>query len=482
MTFAKLMASLEVKIEDNTANFETLGYFSNSAWPRLPIITSVPNILRQVNVQAYTPSVVCIGPLHSRKEHLQAMEADKLSYMRFLFQRIKNPEETRKECLVAMLQMKERFKKCYPDQAAAKQLQGIGGVTSSTSLVEMMLIDGCFIIELVYRYHTNEQDPILNNPFMYSAVRRDLLLLENQIPFFVLENLFSLTVERIEFPYGNPTPTLIGCLLSFFGDIMGLEDTSRDISRMYRWLSPYHILHLLHYFYQPRVPNNEGASRVPELGTTATQRRQRRGVSAACGQDQQPAGYEGTATQLHNEGIKLRKRSCTSKLFDVKFSTHDRNYVYFWRGGLEIPRFSIYDFTESVLRNLIAFEQCYHWMGISCFTSHAFLMDILMDSVEDVKLLEKAGVICNHLGSSESVLQIFNGICKNALPQHFDYDELWNDMKRFRKPWRKQLGTVKHNCAGNPWIVLSVVGAFVLFVLTLLQTAYSMRAYYHPPA
>nr|CAD1828578.1 unnamed protein product [Ananas comosus var. bracteatus] len=60
-------------------------------------------------------------------------------------------------------------------------------------LVEMMVFDGCFIIEVIIKYwmgKTREYLPPLDIDFVES----DLILFENQIPFFVLEELFRITV------------------------------------------------------------------------------------------------------------------------------------------------------------------------------------------------------------------------------------------------------------------------------------------------
>ncbi|XP_059667918.1 UPF0481 protein At3g47200-like [Cornus florida] len=494
----KVTSSVVKKIEDNQKKIEALRYFT-FAWPRFPVIISVPNMLREENVKAYNPSLISIGPLHRGNKFLQAMEADKVSYMCCLFKRTGDVEKTREVCEAAMLKMQNILKKCYADQLVKPDDED-----DITNLIEMMLIDGCFIIELVYRHSRRERDPILNNPFKCSAIRRDLLLLDNQIPFVVLEMLFGLTVECIPRSYEESSDplTLIGCVLSFFGDIMGLEDAQMESNAGV--IPPLHILHLLHICYQPQKPtyDQDASSHYRQLKTENGSNMV--GVLCGCCQGQPcryeedtaetrfqvddeagtatqlfysaggGVGYEGTATQLEIAGVKLRKRSKTKNLFDVEFRPQDSSF-YFWRGCLEIPRFSVYNFTESFLRNIIAFEQCYPFFG-SYFTSHAFLMDILMDSVDDVKLLEKVGVICNHLGTSESVLQIFNGICKNAYPQDFHYDKQWRKMKGCCTHWREELGTVKRNCAGNLWIVLSVIGAISLFVLTLLQTVYTMNS------
>ncbi|CAN1835957.1 UPF0481 protein At3g47200 [Linum perenne] len=59
---------------------------------------------------------------------------------------------------------------------------------SDTKLAEIMLLDGCFILELFLRYSNSdlrlESDPIFTTSWMVLTLQRDLILLENQIPFF----------------------------------------------------------------------------------------------------------------------------------------------------------------------------------------------------------------------------------------------------------------------------------------------------------
>ncbi|MQM00002.1 hypothetical protein Taro_032733 [Colocasia esculenta] len=77
-------------------------------------------------------------------------------------------------------------------QARAQYAEAIG--LSEDGLVEMLVLDGCFIIEYfvkrVFR-QTAEMTPLSGVRWGFSHLRRDLMLLENQIPFFVLVKLFS---------------------------------------------------------------------------------------------------------------------------------------------------------------------------------------------------------------------------------------------------------------------------------------------------
>ncbi|CAB4292207.1 unnamed protein product [Prunus armeniaca] len=74
---------------------------------------------------------------------------------------------------------------------------------SQNDLVEMMILDGCFVIEPFWKYPSDEEhidanDPIFNMDFMFQYLCHDLLLLENQLPWFVLQHLYDLTLDPNE--------------------------------------------------------------------------------------------------------------------------------------------------------------------------------------------------------------------------------------------------------------------------------------------
>ncbi|KAL2322568.1 hypothetical protein Fmac_026947 [Flemingia macrophylla] len=62
------------------------------------------------------------------------------------------------------------------------------------NFVRMVLTDACFIIEYFIRsLEWTQEDPLLSKPWLRCDVKLDLILLENQLPWFVLEELFNLT-------------------------------------------------------------------------------------------------------------------------------------------------------------------------------------------------------------------------------------------------------------------------------------------------
>ncbi|KAL3583468.1 hypothetical protein D5086_014529 [Populus alba] len=90
--------------------------------------------------------------------------------------------------------------------------------------VEMMVLDGVFIIELfrkvgdVVRFEAD--DPIVTMAWIIPFFYRDLLRLENQIPFFVLERLFEITRT----PGEESGPSLSKLALDFFNDALQRPD------------------------------------------------------------------------------------------------------------------------------------------------------------------------------------------------------------------------------------------------------------------
>ncbi|KAG7952071.1 hypothetical protein I3843_12G041100 [Carya illinoinensis] len=150
-------------------------------------IFRVPNMLRRHNEKAFMPEVVSIGPFHHGNKQLQAVENyNKLKYLICLLRRTGTAEL---ECLVkAIDRIEEDCRKYYAEEVDL----------SRKEFIEMMVIDGCFILEFLYRYQQKwrgtqgKDDPGFKTSWMPRKIIADLLLLENQLPWCVLDCLFNL--------------------------------------------------------------------------------------------------------------------------------------------------------------------------------------------------------------------------------------------------------------------------------------------------
>ncbi|KAL7250761.1 hypothetical protein ACSBR1_012720 [Camellia fascicularis] len=196
-------------------------------------IYRVPKRLYNLNEKAYTPCLVSIGPLHCKDQHLKTpMQDIKMNYVNsFLARRAKDSDEQKLELLNRLInEMKiinetkgssslTDAKKCYAEEVDDELDE------------EMLVIDGCFILELLYRPHEKRDphDPIFGSPLTSITVQHDLLLLENQLPFSALDKLFLLTKNSMPTSSSSssssstkPPDSLSDYVRSFFSNITGM--------------------------------------------------------------------------------------------------------------------------------------------------------------------------------------------------------------------------------------------------------------------
>uniref|UniRef100_A0A2P2IX97 UPF0481 protein At3g47200-like isoform X1 n=1 Tax=Rhizophora mucronata TaxID=61149 RepID=A0A2P2IX97_RHIMU len=394
-------------------------------------IFRVPSKLRTMNVDAYKPQIVSIGPLHHESVNFPSMEHEKLHYMLSLLERTQRASQILDDCGRAILDNDGSIRACYAEQIKY----------SRDELAEIMLLDGCFLIELFLRYCFPglrfQNDPIFATSWMLLTIQRDLALLENQIPFFVLESLFNLTVRHSALGASVfPLPQLA---LQFFKRGLNISEETVSFHRQ----SGHHLLHLIHNCYLPHSPSmhtrEKGALEVIHC-----------------------------ATALHKAGIKF-KSGTAKNLLDLRFE----------KGVFRIPQLSIHDSTDSLFRNLMAFEQCFCG-STQYITSYVFLMDRLIDTASDVELLERKKIIQNNLGGGEDVSALFNKICKQIALQDFYFQGLCEKVNAYyNKPWHRYKATLKRDYFRNPWTITSLIAGFALLSLTLLQTIYTVLSYYH---
>ncbi|KAG7951399.1 hypothetical protein I3843_12G005800 [Carya illinoinensis] len=158
-------------------------------------IYKVHEQLRNVNEKAYEPVLLAIGPYNDQGKVGQGfMEEHKLRYLQQMLKRTKGCLET---YITTLKALKEEALKCY-DFHGEHISQ-----TSDDQFVEMMVLDGCFIIELFHKFAMMifgrmEDDPIFQMKWVLPRIARDLLLFENQLPFFVLAKLFEMIIIQLK--------------------------------------------------------------------------------------------------------------------------------------------------------------------------------------------------------------------------------------------------------------------------------------------
>nr|XP_023887839.1 UPF0481 protein At3g47200-like isoform X1 [Quercus suber] len=147
-------------------------------------IYRVPKRLRQLKGESYTPKLISIGPFHHDKEELKDMEKLKLTYyMEFLQRTGTDPRDI--ASIIAKRQRKIIY--CYD-----------GGLEiSSQDILKIVLLDSIFIVEYFVRATAggengnNHMERTVSKPWLKGHIMLDLILLENQIPFFILHKLYK---------------------------------------------------------------------------------------------------------------------------------------------------------------------------------------------------------------------------------------------------------------------------------------------------
>ncbi|KAL8481916.1 hypothetical protein ACS0TY_027617 [Phlomoides rotata] len=401
--------------------------------PSKPTIFRVVDDIRSINQKLYEPKVVSIGPFHHGKNHLQKMQQHKLRYLKMLLERRK--ESSVDKYVIAMRSLEEKARKCYAEPVEL----------SPDEFVEMLILDGCFIIELIRRYGLDElregDDEIFQYEQFLSQARHDLMLVENQVPFFVLDQLFSMTKT------GNPDDNFLYLIQLFIDDISPWPEATEVLPES-STKSVDHLLGLIYRIWCSSFAKN-------------TENRPIKTV------EEQLVPINSTI-ELKEAGIKFKKHEQSNGL-NIKFI----------KGTLKIPKFSVSDQTESIFRNLIAYEHPFIDNHPKNVTDYAFFLHCLVNSSKDVQILRSRGIFANLLGDDQMVYTMLNRLGRNIIMNsefcYSDVNEKVNEHCHSRR--NKWLANLRHNYFNTPWAVISFFAALMLLIFTFTQTVFSVLSY-----
>ncbi|XP_042482042.1 UPF0481 protein At3g47200-like [Macadamia integrifolia] len=414
----KLVQSMEKKLEE-------VSYLQSNY-----DIYRVPTSFHKLNSKAYTPLSVSIGPLHYKDEHLQKMKTHKLRYLnRFLNQ----PNGKSLEIFVKVVSdLEEEARKCYSEIVDLRK----------EDFVEMKVMDGCFILQLLKTMAFGEKDHFVSHLSWYFEILADLIKLENQIPFFVLEQLYGLIFDRnkLSFNHFIYAQVLANFAVGLHGPIHGSFEQLKSLPMPKGRVK--HFLDLLRYVLVPSSPRESGESFLP---------------LTCC------------ASELKSAGVKFEKKessgSTKTYLFDIDFNKD--------KGVLRIPTIVIDNVTELVLRNLIAFEQ-----GQDCtayFTSYACFMEYLINTPTDAELLIRKGIIRNYFGNPEDVVNLFSNLGKYTVLGNDYFFDVTKDLEEYHKrAWNKSKASLVQTYFNTPWASISCGAAALLLFLAIIQTICSI--------
>ncbi|KAK9930862.1 hypothetical protein M0R45_018170 [Rubus argutus] len=423
-------------------------------------IFRVPRVLRRQKPEAYTPDVVSIGPFHhpgkrgKRKGHFKLMERVKQRYLNEILSHMGNI--SLKDLTAIVTDELSEEGGGFENRARGFYAEPLDHI-SSDDFKEMMIVDGCFLIQLFRKCNDENpkkgNDPVFNMDCMFHFLCHDIVLLENQLPWFVLTTLYRLTHHK--YPDQEQKPALSALVLEAFSKLPSLKDSCSS-----KFNGDDHFLHILDLIRSSMVDAEYKSDGKAEAKFDPDQHQMR------------------TATALSKADIKFRNPKKDKKdikhkkegIMDIKFEEGG-----FWRNGvLYIPQLNVGILSLTLFRNLIAIEQCYHGYS-NKITSYAILMDNLISSQEDMELLCKAKVIGNWL-SDEDGRNFFNNLHKDIPHTNFYYKDLCKRVnKRYKLRRYTWLALLKIEKFSNPWKILAFGFAIVAVFLSSWASINNIR-------
>ncbi|AEC10487.1 hypothetical protein ISN45_At02g040300 [Arabidopsis thaliana x Arabidopsis arenosa] len=432
---------------DSCYESEISGIWPSSFSKEYCCIYRVPNRLRRVNPEAYTPQMLLIGPLqHSKKANALELSKTDLRYLDYM-----NMELHKKKYLNAIAnkygdQIIEVFKEIietsekFVRESYAESTDWI----KPQDFVDMILLDSVFILGVFIQAETtqnikkkeeilfHEEDIIFQEPCLITTILEDLILLENQLPYVLLEKLSK----------------------PFFANLK-TKETFRDIIlRAFRLKGEIkegtNFRHFTDLFRRVRVET---------LCLTKEQ------IKSA--KDKPPEIIKSlhNADKLDSAGVDFVRLERKNDLSLV---------ITFERGILEIPCFLADDNTERIMRNLMALEQCHYPLTAYVCNYIAFL-DFLIDTDQDVDLLVKKGVIKNWLGHQASVAEMVNKLCLGLVDFGSHYYGIADRLnKHYESRRNRSIATLRRVYFKDLWTGTATIAAAVILVLTLIGTVASV--------
>lgn len=262
-----------------------------------------------------------------------------------------------------------------------------------------------------------------------------MVLLENQIPMFVLQRLYQ--VVRAPEQCSQPLSDLV---YRFFrnmipGEPQNLRDKFNE--------EAHHFLDLIHNCLIPTLSYPRGNKPEDESGTDLILKRLK------------------PARGLRKAGIKFKCKANYGSLLDIDFHN----------GILQIPPVVINQLTELLFRNLIALEQT-QCVNLPCISSYACLIHSLVSSEKDEKLLEEVGIVTNLLGAEVKVSGLFRDFCEGVnVDEDFHYEGLCDQVEEYcetkKRKWKK-LKRKQKNQNRREFIGLGSGSGSVLTVVVLI--------------
>ncbi|XP_021812385.1 uncharacterized protein LOC110755477 [Prunus avium] len=513
-------------------------------------IYRIPSKLRNVKSEAYTPQLISIGPFHHGNPKLRDMERHKMRYYENFCQRtwktkeelenfIREKQEDILRCYAGAIEpnfireKEEDILRCYagaiePNFIREKEEDILrcyaGAIEPDIDFLKVILIDACFILELFFKNvncqtEKKENYYLLRSPLLRKAVEQDLILLENQLPYPLLQALYDFAIptnsssnpgknvqEKEEaddlhnclpcfqpcFPISHSTPSRSDdhrmeiektehaydhpCFQPCFPISRSTTSTSDDHRMETKKTEPAYdhpFLKLTCEFFKEYTKlqpiKNEQVKHFtdlvryfmwPEKEIMRTENMNWEGNGE----------YIRTKTiydvrKLKEAGVKFRPNE-GERYVIKRVEDHKCNFkmACFRNMNLKLTKFRARYGEDCIIRNVMALEQLmYPEEAYVC--SYFLMLDQLVDTVEDVNALIESHVIVNLLSSSDAVAKLINSLCQEIMVSGTCYTNICSKLKEHYETsfCNRNISILKRVYFKDLWTGSStILGLFVL--------------------
>ncbi|GMP60336.1 hypothetical protein CsSME_00023240 [Camellia sinensis var. sinensis] len=502
----------------------------------LPVsIFRVPTTISAFKPEAYIPQLMGLGPYHHFRSELYEMERYKLAAASRLQKQFKSLEF--KQLVEKLAKFEHKVRACYH-----KYLD-----VECDTLAWIMAIDGLFLLDFLQNYLIHAKENISSTSttahlvdssgrkLAHGSILGDIMMLENQIPIFVLRAILSIQCSLPDVE-DNLLPTM---LMGFCKALSPLKLVKEDLP-LSQVSEHAHLLDLLYHLTVPKLENSQehqgkntcgkfesSSSHAAEkfdsskschvfdklwsllsnlnvgfvrkitkpiqniLGVSSKIVSSVPGISFLSSKKKEDIKPEDEASSDEKKTPKVEEimipsvsmlrfagvEFCSSNggLATIKFNKYTKKF--------HLPVIILNVNSEVVMRNLVAYEASTTSESL-VFARYMELMNGIIDTAEDAKMLRENKIIINSLKSDADVAELFNGMSKSVRLTNVPYiDKAIEDVNKcFNNTKQIRMYRRMKNFVYGSWQILTIIAVVLLMLLMALQSfcsVYSCPRMFH---
>ncbi|XP_060212498.1 UPF0481 protein At3g47200-like [Lycium barbarum] len=418
-----------------------------------PPMPQVHFMMRQESKESedYDPKVVSLGPYHHGKTNLKFVEDYKPKAVELFIAGTKNENEYLKEILKYI----GYARRCYLEEYTRKY--------TDKEFARMMLQDACVILNYIESKEMSWKRDEMTRHIgiaVYNSLGRDIYLLENQVPFRILEILVVLrdNMDRRDF-VKNVEEYFFKRFFHHWEAKLPVADEKNRLGK--------EALHLIEIFRRVIVTGSD-----PDPKSEC---------ECLCGNinlvwrshDESSISSE----PLFSSVTDLKSKGITFSASEIKSLREVRFYAYKFHlksAELKLPRSYVTKDTRVFFKNLIAYEFSPYAPSDKAVTSYVNFMRLLVISQEDVKELREKQIIINGLGRDEEVVEMYKALDTFGAEDTFSLRSLKVDIEKYHRTKAKTwMADLKIKYFGSPWSLIALSASIFLIFLDMFQAYYA---------